>query len=256
MSTMPATHGHNEACCNIPPVVSSGYKPLGTYETIDGKKTYVSGPTDADKGILMIMDIFGFFDQTVQGADILANSDDHQKYLTIMPDAFDGEPLPIEWYPPNTPEKQEKVGAFFQKNSPPSFAAKVPGIIKAAQEKYPSVRSWGIIGYCWGGKVVSLVTSSPGNVFKIGAECHPAMVDPKEAEGIKVPLILLASKEEPADTVKKFEETLKVPKHVETFKDQIHGWMAARSDLKDPRVKEEYTRGYKTVLDFFAKNWS
>ena len=56
--------------------------------------------------------------------------------------------------------------------------------------------------------------------------------------------------------MKEFEDTLSVPKHVETFKDQIHGWMAARSDLKDPRVQEEYTRGYKTVLDFFAKNWS
>lgn len=81
------------------------------------------------------------------------------------------------------------------------------------------------------------------------------MVEPKDAEGIKVPLILLASKEEPDDKVKQFEATLKGAKHVETFKDQIHGWMAARADLADERVKEEYTRGYKTVLEFFGKNW-
>jgi len=81
------------------------------------------------------------------------------------------------------------------------------------------------------------------------------MVEPKDAESIKVPLVLLASKEEPEDKVKQFEANLKGAKHVETFKDQIHGWMAARSDLSDSRVKEEYTRGYKTVLDFFAKNW-
>lgn len=104
--------------------------------------------------------------------------------------------------------------------------------------------------------MVSLVTSGPENPFSVAAECHPAMVDPKEAEGIKIPLVMLASKEEPDDKVKEFEEKLKVPKHVETFKDQIHGWMAARADLADERVKEEYTRGYKTVLDFFAKNWS
>jgi dienelactone hydrolase len=82
------------------------------------------------------------------------------------------------------------------------------------------------------------------------------MVDPKEAEGIKVPLIMLASKEDPEDKVKEFEAKLKGVKHVEIFRDQIHGWMAARADLSDDRVKEEYTRGYKTVLDFFAKNWS
>ena len=39
MSTMPASHGHNEACCNIPPVVTKGYQPLGTYKEIGGYKT-------------------------------------------------------------------------------------------------------------------------------------------------------------------------------------------------------------------------
>lgn len=39
MSTMPATHGHNEACCNIPPVVSTGYKAKGSYDEVDGMKT-------------------------------------------------------------------------------------------------------------------------------------------------------------------------------------------------------------------------
>ena len=110
--------------------------------------------------------------------------------------------------------------------------------------------------FCWGGKVVSLVTSGDANPFKVGAQCHPAMVDPSEAKTIKVPLVLLASKEEPDDKVKEFEDNLKVAaKHVETFKDQIHGWMAARADLSDPRVREEYARGYRVVLDFFAKNW-
>ncbi|KAK4232440.1 dienelactone hydrolase protein [Podospora fimiseda] len=81
------------------------------------------------------------------------------------------------------------------------------------------------------------------------------MVDPADAEGISVPFILLASEEEAADTVKAFESNLKVQHHVETFGDQVHGFMAARADLSSARVKDEYTRGYKTVLEFFAKNW-
>lgn len=93
---MPASHGHNEACCNIPPVVSKGYKPRGSYEEIGGMKTYVTGPADATKGILVIYDIFGYFDQTLQGADILAYSDDKQKYRVYMPDWFHGKPCPIE----------------------------------------------------------------------------------------------------------------------------------------------------------------
>lgn len=111
--------------------------------------------------------------------------------------------------------------------------------------------------YCWGGKVVSLITSSSSNPFSIAAQCHPAMVDPAEAKGIKVPLVLLASKEEPVEKVRQFEHNLAgaPARHVETFGDQIHGWMAARADLSSPRVRDEYTRGYRTVLDFFAKNW-
>ena len=57
----------------------------------------VTGPKDASKGVLIIYDIFGYFPQTLQGADILSSSDDHQKYKVVMPDWFKGEPCPIEW---------------------------------------------------------------------------------------------------------------------------------------------------------------
>lgn len=39
MSTMPAAHGHNEACCNIPPIEASVYTAKGCYEQLGGMKT-------------------------------------------------------------------------------------------------------------------------------------------------------------------------------------------------------------------------
>jgi dienelactone hydrolase len=57
--------------------------------------------------------------------------------------------------------------------------------------------------FCWGGKIVSITTSKSDTPFKAGAECHPAMVDPSEALDIKIPLCMLASKDEPAEDVKK-----------------------------------------------------
>lgn len=84
----------------------------------------------------------------------------------------------------------------------------MPGYIKAVQEKNPQIKEWAIMGvralsapvnnsrghpltlaaqYCWGGKVISLVVSSPDNVFKAAVSCHPAMVDASEAEKIKIP---------------------------------------------------------------------
>lgn len=38
------------------------------------------------------------------------------------------------------------------------------------------------VQFCWGSKVISLATSQSDSPYKIAAECHPAMVDPKDAE--------------------------------------------------------------------------
>ncbi|KAL6694778.1 Alpha/Beta hydrolase protein [Trichoderma pleuroticola] len=254
MSTMPASHGHSAACCNIPPIVSKGYQPKGSYEEVGGYKTYVTGPADATKAIVVIFDIFGYFDQTVQGADILAYGDDHHKYKVFMPDWFRGKPCPIEYYPPDTPEKQEALGKFFGEFPPPKIAGYVPEYVDGVKAHSPAVSKLALLGYCWGGKVVSLTVKAPTNPFVAAASAHPAMVDPADAEGLTIPFALLASGDEPPEDVKKFEENLKVPHHVETFADQIHGWMAARSDLTSERVKAEYERGYKTLLEFFGKH--
>ncbi|RMZ78739.1 hypothetical protein DV737_g3765, partial [Chaetothyriales sp. CBS 132003] len=252
MSTMPASHGHSKACCNLPPVVSDKYEPKGSYEQLGGLKTYVTGPKDATKGLISIYDIFGYFSQTLQGIDILSSDG----YKVFIPDWFKGNPCPIEWYPPDTKEKQEKLGAWFGEHPPQGVAETLPAYVKAVQAANPSIGSWGIIGYCWGGKVVSLVTSGSSNPFSVAAVAHPAMVDPADAEGISIPYLLIASKDEDVETIKNFESNLKVPHQVETFSDQIHGFMAARADLSDPHVKEEYARGYETVLGFLSKQWA
>lgn len=75
--------------------------------------------------------------------------------------------------------------------------------------------------------MVNLVLSEEGTKFKVGAIAHPAMLDPKDAEKVQKPLMVLASKDEEAKDVKQFEENLKVEKHVETFGDQIHGVSAS-----------------------------
>ena len=105
---------------------------------------------------------------------------------------------------------------------------------------------------CWGGKLVSL-TAGADTVFAAVAEVHPAMVDAKEGARVSVPMCMLASKDEPAQEVEAFEKALTVEHHVETFADQVHGWMAARGDLKDERVRAEYERGYRVLLDFYHK---
>ncbi|KAK2626477.1 hypothetical protein QTJ16_003652 [Diplocarpon rosae] len=249
-----AQHGHSAACCSIPPIVSKGYEGKGRYETIGGMKTYVTGPSNASKALLFIYDIFGYFPQSIQGADILATADKDHSYQVFMPDFLEGKPADISWYPPDTDAKGKALGEFFRTTgAPPAAAKKVPGFVKEAQKKYEGLQTWGVVGFCWGGKIVSM-TSGKDTLFKAAAECHPAMVDPSEATSITIPLCMLASGDEPAEDVEKFKQNLAGEKYVEIFGDQIHGWMAARSDLENEKVMKEYERGYKTLLDFFRKH--
>ncbi|KAI9750957.1 MAG: hydrolase 76 protein [Chaenotheca gracillima] len=245
---------HSAACCTIPPVVTEGYKGKGKYIEADGLKCYTTGPSTAKTAILVIYDIFGYFPQTIQGADILAHADKEHQYQVFMPDFFDGKPADISWYPPDTKEKGEKLGNFFSTTAaPPKAVERLPKILKSIQSSSPNIESWGVVGFCWGGKIVSL-TSGAGTPFKAGAQAHPAMVDAEDAKKVTIPMAMLASKDEPADDVKAFKENLSVKNHVETFSDQIHGWMAARGDLNDPKVKSEYERGYQALLTFFHEH--
>lgn len=81
------------------------------------------------------------------------------------------------------------------------------------------------------------------------------MLDAGDAAKVTIPMCVLGSEEEKAEDLDAFGNALKVEKHIERFDDQLHGWMSARADLEDERVKKEYERGYKTVLDFFRKHF-
>lgn len=83
--TLATMSTQSKACCTVPPVVSEGYKEKGEFITINGMKTYATGPKDAKSALLVVYDIFGFFPQTLQGADILAHSDKDHQYQVFMP---------------------------------------------------------------------------------------------------------------------------------------------------------------------------
>ncbi|THW15756.1 alpha/beta-hydrolase [Aureobasidium pullulans] len=244
----------SHACCTVPPVISKGYDAKGTYTTIDGMKTYVTGPSDAKKALLVIYDIFGFKDQTIQGADILATSDKENQYKVFMPDFFEGKPVDISDYPPDTKEKGERLGKFFETTgAPPKTVGRIPKVIDEIKSQNQSIQSWGIVGFCWGGKIVNL-SSQKDTVFKAAAACHPAMVDPNDATGISIPIAMLPSKDEDKEAVEKWEQGVKTKHLVKWYNDQVHGFMAARADLEDENVKKNYMDAYGVLLNFFHEH--
>ena len=164
-----------------------------------------------------------------------------------MPDFFEGRPADITWYPPTTPEQTENLTTFFSTQAVPSKTLdKIPGVVSAANNPRPFAK-WAIVGHCWGGKIASLSAATPNPIFRAAVQCHPAMFDPADATQVTIPMALLASGDEPVDDMAAYQKSLQVPCHVETFSTQIHGWMAARSNLEDAEVRKEYERGYNTV---------
>ncbi|KAF2969238.1 hypothetical protein GQX73_g4339 [Xylaria multiplex] len=244
---------NSEACCRIPPVVDEGYEPKGRYIDVGGIKTYMTGPLDADKAILAAYDIFGFFPQILQGADILATGDRDQSYQVFMPDFFNGNTAKMEWYPPANDEQKAIVGEWFKEAKWSIHKPRVPGILQAAEKVNPNIKSWGIMGYCWGGKMASLVAGDEPGLFKVAVQTSPAQIDVEDGARVKIPTMLLASNGESAESVEAYKESLTVPNYVERF-DEVHGWMSARADFKSDRVKAEYGRGYQLALQFFHRH--
>ncbi|KAF2839867.1 alpha/beta-hydrolase [Patellaria atrata CBS 101060] len=247
----------SKACCTVPPATATNYTPKGTYTTLPPSshslKTYVTGPEDAPTALLIIYDIFGFYPQTLQGADILASADPSHPRRVFMPDWFEGAPCPLEWYPPDTADKKEKVGKWFKEKA--GFETHLPRIAEVVKElkRSTGIKDWGLVGYCWGGKVAGLLSGAESE-FKATAVCHPAFVDPADGEKIARPFLMVPSGDEDEGDVGKWEEKVKGVKKVVWFKGQVHGFMAARGDLEDENVRKAYEEGYGLVLDHFKEH--
>jgi dienelactone hydrolase len=208
----------------------------------------VTGSTNAKTGILWIYDIFGLpFNQTLQGADILAAAD----HLVVIPDLFKGAPMQIENFPPDNDVKKKALGDFFAGPANPAKTADiVRDLVSKLKEQYPSVEKWAIVGFCWGGKIASLV-STEGSPFVASAQIHPAMVDPADAEKLAIPHFCLATKDEDAEAIEKINkavgtsgvQAVKEKSKVQRWEGTFHGFMAARANLQDPENLDYYKKG-------------
>ncbi|KAF5384702.1 hypothetical protein D9757_006260 [Collybiopsis confluens] len=143
-----ATHVHNtnEACCTIPPV-QSNYTPNGSFKSVGSfNKVYVTGPATSTSAIVCVYDIFGFFPQTQQGADIIASA---LKSSVFMPDFFEPDPpFPEKDFPPTTDEGKKALQNFFGTTANPP--KNVKNLITFGQHlKREGFKNVGVYGFCW-----------------------------------------------------------------------------------------------------------
>ncbi|TGO23533.1 hypothetical protein BPAE_0129g00170 [Botrytis paeoniae] len=151
----------------------------------------ITGPENATSAILLVYDIFGFWTQTLLGADILAStktSSSPQGIKVFVPDFFgSGNEADIAYWPADTDEKWEYIFKVFREQAEKEKSLrKTLGIINVLKERdeVKNLKSWGLLD-------IVGVQSDNGfarrTIFKPGAQTHPSLVDSEDAKLVTIP---------------------------------------------------------------------
>ncbi|EEB07937.1 dienelactone hydrolase [Schizosaccharomyces japonicus yFS275] len=217
---------------------------------IGGLTTYVSGPATGKRVVLMFEDIFGLSSQLKEGADLLGS----HGFTAYAPDFLRGHALPLDSYPPVTPEHKKLVDEFMTKRISPSlYWVLVEQFLGTIRSIHGDDVKIGIVGYCWGAKVL---TTHPFKGVSGVAMAHPSFLDPLDARNVLAPVYMIATSDEDKNAVEGFKrEFASSPfhsqSHFEVFDDMHHGFMAARADLTNPANRSRFDEGYRKFIGFF-----
>ncbi|WWD16738.1 hypothetical protein CI109_101169 [Kwoniella shandongensis] len=235
----------SNCCQTIPPVLAEYPKPKGKWTELNGLKTYVTGPEDAKKSLLIIYDIFGFSNQLIQGADLLAS----QGYRVTMPDFLLGDHPTMAMFQPGGEEDRAKYFSKFPGNQQSQSEAigKALTAIKA-----PGVEKTAVIGLCWGYKAMVVAENINETDAIIGV--HPTFPAPEDGDLINKPSLIIATAGEEPAVMEAIHAKVnaKLPgKNVyHHFPDRIHGFAGSRADLNDPVKREEFAEAYQIIAKF------
>jgi len=239
-----------KACCKLPPV-SSDYEAQGSEFTLgDGLKIYETKNKSSQVVLICAYDIFGYHPNTKQFADQLSSCG---MFRVAMPDFFRGKPFSLENFPPKDPSE---IMNFVSTTGSWDNVVKKDLLNIIEHYKKEGATSFGIYGFCWGGKM-SIKGVSEVDDIKAAALLHPAFIESTDAEAAKGPVLFLPSKDE-ADMIPLYEIVKQRLGEENTehhrFDDMHHGFAAARGDWKDELQRKRAEEAISLVHVFFKKH--
>lgn len=107
-------------------------------------------------------------------------------YLTVIPDIWEGDNVPLDWDPAST----FPLGQWFGKHGPERVVPIAESIIRATREL--GVKNLGGVGYCLGAQQVCRFMAS-GKGIDAGFFAHPTAVTPEDVKGVAGPLSIAAA---------------------------------------------------------------
>ncbi|KAI9292212.1 alpha/beta-hydrolase [Neoconidiobolus thromboides FSU 785] len=237
-----------KACCTLPPVVSN-YEPKGNKAKVEDFEYYIIGE-EHKKTIFCCYDIFGFHNNTLQFVDLLSQAG----YRVIVPDFFRGKPWSLDNFPPKNYQELKQWG-FVDNNWENRVYKDLQVLIKHFNIDTEKDQT-GIIGFCWGGKMVveALKLSKP--IFKAGAALHPAALTEQDFKEINYPFLFIPTKDE-SEIIPFFDQIkpsalTQSEKH--EFTQTFHGFAAARGDFTNEENRKLTTDAINITATFFSKH--
>ncbi|KAF5752313.1 putative endo-1 3-1 4-beta-d-glucanase [Tripterygium wilfordii] len=189
-------------CCSNPPTLnpSSG---SGHVEKLGGLNTYLTGPADSNRAVILISDVHGYEAPKLRKlADKIAAAG----FYVVVPDFFYGDPYKAE----NT---ERPVQVWIKDHGPDKGVEDAKRVVEALKSK--GVSTIGAAGFCWGAKVV--VELAKPQFIQAALLLHPSFVSVDDMKGVEVPIAILGAEHDhlsPPALLKQFEEVLVAKKEV------------------------------------------
>ncbi|KAI9510172.1 alpha/beta-hydrolase [Russula earlei] len=229
--------------------------PEGTYQDINGIKTYVATPTTdhpKDKAILFVTDVFGH--DFVNNA-LLADGFARNGFKVYSPDLFEGDPVPPDALNPGS---NFDLGKWIPKHGPEHTGKRVRQVIEAL--KGQGITVYGATGFCYGARLVFDLAFE--NIIQVAVVSHPSFVEAKDLdiylEKSKAPLLINSCEFDerfPPSLSKTADEKFAnfAPGYRRTYFEGVRHGFASRGDLSDPRVKPAKEGAFNASVEWFIK---
>jgi len=244
-------------CCTVG--VKHEGEPTGTtFKLANSIETYVAEPTGRtkDAAILFITDVIGIW----QNSQLMADQFAANGYYTIIPDLFNGDPLPI-----NSSQKitlMEWLQNGSDGKNPHTVDAVDPIVEKALKylREEKGFKKIGAVGYCFGGKYVARFLAERKGI-DVGFTAHPSFVEEKELAKVAGPLSIAAAETDTIFTTElrhKSESILietKQPFQINLFSGVSHGF-AMRADLSVKPQKYGREQAFLQAVNWFNEHLS
>ncbi|EXB95845.1 hypothetical protein L484_010044 [Morus notabilis] len=233
-------------CFENPPNFSSSTSGLGSVQHLGGLKTYITGPHDSNRAILLASDAFGYEAPKFRKlADKVAEAG---QFLVVAPDFLYGDPAD-----PSNPQFDRDL--WLKAHNADKGYEDAKQVVAALKSK--GVSAIGAAGFCWGGWVAVKLASSTD--IQAAVVLHPGRLTYEEINKVKVHIAILGAEFDhlaPAEELKHFGEILSAKSEFDSFVKIFpgvgHGWTVRYNDEEQSAVKNA-EEAHLDMLNWFKK---